>query len=48
MLSLCYAIKIGLNSFVKSKYVGVIQYEHHLIMGDMLARMNVLNHQASF
>jgi hypothetical protein len=48
MLSLCYAIKIGLNSFVKSKYVGVIQYVQHLIMGDMLAHMNVLNHQASF
>ncbi len=48
MLSLCFAINTGLISFVKSKYVGVIQYVHHLIMGDMLARMNVLNHQASF
>jgi hypothetical protein len=48
MLSLCYAIKTGLSSFVKSKYVGVIQYVYHLIMVDMLARMNALHHDASF
>jgi hypothetical protein len=48
MLSLCYAIKTDLNSFVKSKYFGVIQYVYYLKMGDMLARMNVLTHQASF